>query len=235
MSDVAPLGPDLAGIVWLSLEIAFTAIICSLPLAVAAAWLLARTRFPGQALFEALVFAPLVLPPVAIGYFLLVVFGHNGIVGGWLYRTFGLSFIFTREGAMLAAGVMAFPLVVRGIRLSLDAVDRGLEVAARTLGGRPWDVFLSVTLPLMLPGILSGAIVGFARALGEFGATITFASNIEGETRTLPLALYTAVQTPNGDALALALVGTSLVLALAALIVSDWLERRVRLWLGRSA
>ena len=218
----------------LSLAVAVLATLSSLPFAIAVSWLLARTEFVGKSLVDALVHAPLVLPPVAIGYLLLVVFGTRGPVGKWLLDTFNIRLIFTMQGAILAAAVMAFPLMVRGIRLSLDAVDRDLESAARTLGATRRDVFLSVTLPLMLPGILSGSVVGFARSLGEFGATITFAANIEGQTRTLPLAIYTATQTPNGDAIALRLVVLSMSLALVALIASDWLERRLRTWLRRA-
>ena len=218
----------------LSLAVAVLATLSSLPFAIAVSWLLARTEFVGKSLVDALVHAPLVLPPVAIGYLLLVVFGTRGPVGKWLLDTFNIRLIFTMQGAILAAAVMAFPLMVRGIRLSLDAVDRDLEAAARTLGATRRDVFLSVTLPLMLPGILSGSVVGFARSLGEFGATIPFAANIEGQTRTLPLAIYTATQTPNGDAIALRLVVLSMSLALVALIASDWLERRLRTWLRRA-
>ena len=217
----------------LSLVVASVATLFSLPFAIATSWLLARTEFAGKRVVDALVHAPLVLPPVVIGYLLLVVFGTRGPVGAWLLDSFGLRLIFTTQGAALAAAVMAFPLMVRGMRLSLDAVDRGLESAARTLGATRHDVFFSVTLPLMLPGIVSGSVVGFARSLGEFGATITFVSNIEGLTRTLPLALYTATQTPDGDVSALRLVAISMTLALVALLASDWLERRVRAWLGR--
>ena len=217
----------------LSLLVASFATLASLPFAIATSWLLARTEFVGKGVVDALVHAPLVLPPVVIGYLLLVLLGTRGPIGAWLLDTFGIRLIFTTQGAALAAAVMAFPLMVRGMRLSLDAVDRGLESAARTLGATRCDVFFSVTLPLMLPGIVSGSVVGFARSLGEFGATITFVSNIEGKTRTLPLALYTATQTPDGDVTALRLVALSMTLALVALIASDWLERQVRAWLGR--
>lgn len=220
------------GVVWLSLEVAFLATISSLPAAIAVAWLLGRTQFVGKSWLDALVHAPLVLPPVAVGYVLLLLFGTQGSIGHWLFAHFGIRFVFTTKGAVLAAAVMAFPLMVRGVRLSLDAVDRGLELAARTLGASAPDVFWTVSLPLMLPGILSGSIVGFARALGEFGATITFASNIEGETRTLPLAIYTAVEGVGGNAIALRLVIVSMALALGALMVSGWLETRLRSFLG---
>jgi molybdate transport system permease protein len=218
----------------LSLQVATTAVAFSLPMAVAVAWLLARKRFPGRALVDAVVHLPLVLPPVVIGYFLLVLFGTQGPIGGWLNEVFGLRLIFTRWGAALAAAVMSFPLMVRAIRLALEAVDRGLEDAARTLGASRLDVFFSVTLPLMLPGILSGGIVAFAAALGDFGATITFVGNVQGETQTLSLAIYSLTQTPDGDAAALRLVLISLVLALAALVVSEMLAQRVRRYIGRA-
>lgn len=218
----------------LSLQVAFTAVAVSLPLAVAVAWLLARREFPGKSLFDAVVHLPLVLPPVVVGYFLLVLFGTQGPIGAWLYEAFGLRLIFTRWGAALAAAVMSFPLMVRAIRLALEAVDRGLESAARTLGASRIDVFFSVTLPLMLPGIVSGCIVAFAAALGDFGATITFVGNVPGETQTLSLAIYSLTQTPDGDAAALRLVVISLLLALVALSISEWLARRVRRFIGRA-
>jgi len=217
----------------LSLEVASLATLYCLPFAVAFAWILARLSFPGKAFVDAIVMAPLVLPPTVIGYLLLIVMGTNGPIGGWFLRTFDVRFIFTTKGAIMAAALMALPLVVRSVRLSLDAIDRGLELAARTLGASRPDVFVTVTLPLMLPGILAGCIVGFARGLGEFGATITFASNIPGQTRTLPLAIYTATQTPQGDETALRLVAVSMVMAVAALALAEFLERRLRDWLGR--
>ncbi len=217
----------------LSLQVALTAVAISLPLAVLAAWLLARHDFPGKTLFDALVHLPLVMPPVVIGYFLLLLFGTKGPIGGWLYETLGLRLIFTRWGAALAAAVMSFPLMVRAIRLALEAVDRGLEAAARTLGASRLDVFVSVTLPLMLPGIVSGCIVAFAAGLGDFGATITFVGNVQGETQTLSLAIYSLTQTPDGDAAALRLVLISLALALVALFVSERLAHRVRQFIGR--
>ena len=176
---------------------------------------------------------PLVLPPVVVGYLLLVTFGVRGPVGGWLYDTFGIRLAFTGTGAALATAVMSFPLVVRAIRISLENVDRGLEDAARTLGAGPIDRFFSITLPLILPGVLAGAVTAFAAGLGEFGAVITFASNIPGETRTLPLALYTAIQSPDGDALAARLATISLALGLAGLLISELLARRLRRRLGR--
>ncbi|MFN8722129.1 MAG: molybdate ABC transporter permease subunit [Rhodospirillales bacterium] len=218
--------------VLLSLRVAVTATTASLPVAVAVAWCLARLRFPGRALLDAVVHMPLVMPPVVIGYLLLVVLGTRGPVGGWLYETFGLRLIFTTEGAAVAAAVMGFPLMVRAIRQALEAVDPGLEFAARTLGAGRFDVFRSVTLPLMLPGILAGAIVAFAAALGEFGATITFVGNVDGETRTLPLANYTATQSPDGDAVAARLVTISFALALGGLVLAEAVSLRVRRLLG---
>ncbi len=224
---------DELGILWLSLRVAGWATLVSLPLAIASAWALSRLRFPGRALLDAVVHAPLVLPPVVVGFLLLVLLGRNGALGARLAETFGIRLVFTTAGAVVAAAVMSFPFMVRAIRLSLDASDRGLEVAARTLGAGPWDTFFSITLPLMLPGILSGAVVAFAASLGEFGATITFASNIPGETRTLTLAIYTAIQTPGGDAIAYRLVGLSMALAVGALALSEWSARRINRWLGR--
>ena len=218
--------------VLLSLRVAVTATTASLPVAVAVAWCLARLRFPGRALLDAVVHMPLVMPPVVIGYLLLVVLGTRGPVGGWLYETFGLRLIFTTEGAAVAAAVMGFPLMVRAIRQALEAVDPGLEFAARTLGAGRFDVFRSVTLPLMLPGILAGAIVAFAAALGEFGATITFVGNVDGETRTLPLAISTATQSPDGDAVAARLVTISFALALGGLVLAEAVSLRVRRLLG---
>jgi molybdate transport system permease protein len=218
----------------LSLQVALVAVVASLPLAVAAAWLLARTDFPGKSAVDALVHLPLVLPPVVIGWFLLVLFGTQGPLGAWLHEVLGVRLIFTRWGAALAAAVMSFPLMVRAIRLALEAVDRGLEQAARTLGASRLDVFFSVTLPLMLPGIVSGCIVAFAAALGDFGATITFVGNVQGETQTLSLAIYSLTQSPDGDAAALRLVLISLALALGALYASEVLAARVRRYIGRA-
>jgi len=227
----------MGGIEWdallLSLKVGAASTALCLPFAIGVAWLLSRSRLPGRALLDGIVHAPLVLPPVVIGYLLLISLGTRAPLGAWLKSTFGIQLIFTTEGVVVAAAVMAFPLMVRAIRLSLDSVDRGLEVAARTLGASRLDVLFSVTLPLMLPGILSGAMMAFAASLGEFGATITFASNIEGETRTLPLAIYTATQTPDGDAIALRLVALSMALAVAAITLSEWLHRRTQRWLGR--
>ncbi len=217
----------------LSLAVATRSVLWSLPVAVLVAWLLTRTRFPGRTLFDAFVHLPLVLPPVAVGYVLLLLFGMRGPVGHWLYATFGIELAFTTAGAALATAVMAFPLMVRSIRIALENVDRGLEAAARTLGAGPLDRFVTITLPLMLPGILAGAVTAFSAALGEFGAVITFVSNIPGVTRTLPLALYTAIQSPNGDATAARLAILSFTLGLAGLLLAEVLARRVRWQLGR--
>lgn len=227
------LSPSEAVALQLSVSVALRSVAFTLPFALVLAWLLTRRRFLGHTLLDAFVHLPLVLPPVVIGYLLLVLFGVRGPLGGWLDQTFGVRLIFSRNGAALATAVMSFPLMVRAMRLSLENVDRGLEQAACTLGARPLDRFVTVTLPLMLPGIVSGVITAFSAALGEFGAVITFVSNIPGETRTLPLALYTALQTPNGDAAAARLALISFALGLSGLLVSEWFSRRVRLLLGR--
>jgi molybdate transport system permease protein len=210
----------------LSLWVSCWAVAASLPLGILTAWMLARLRFPGKALLDSIIHLPLVLPPVVIGYVLLVIFGRRGVAGAWLYDTFGITFAFNWKGAALAAAVMAFPLMVRAVRLSLEGIDRGLESAARTLGAGPVRVFFTITLPLIIPGIMAGVILSFARSLGEFGATITFVSNIPGETQTLPLAVYSAIQVPGGDAEALRLSLFSVLLSLAALAVSERLARR---------
>ena len=217
----------------LSLSIAARSVLFNLPFAIAVAWLLTRARFAGRTVFDAFVHLPLVLPPVVVGYLLLVVFGIRGPIGGWLHETFGIRLAFTGTGAALATAVMSFPLVVRSIRLSLESLDGGLEDAARTLGAGPLDRFISITLPLIAPGILAGAVTAFAAGLGEFGAVITFASNIPGETRTLPLALYTALQTPDGESLAARLALISFSLGLAGLLVAEALSRALRVKLGR--
>lgn len=213
---------------FLSLRVAFWAIACSLPLGIAAAYVLARCEFPGKSLLDVIIHLPLVVPPVVVGYLLLVLLGRQGPLGGWLYEVFGITVAFTWKGAAIAAAVMAFPLVVRAIRLSMEAVDHRLESAARTLGAGPLNVFFTVTLPLAGSGIVAGAILGFARSLGEFGATITFVSNIPGETQTLPIALYSFTQIPDAEAAALRLVLISVALAFAALIGSEILARRLR-------
>ena len=217
----------------LSLEVASRSVAFSLPLAVLVAWVLTRRQFVGRTLLDAFVHLPLVLPPVAIGYVLLLVFGTRGPVGHWLQDSLGITLAFTKAGAALATAVMTFPLMVRAIRISLETVDRGLEAAARTLGAGPVDRFATITLPLMLPGILAGAVTAFSAALGEFGAVITFVSNIPGETRTLPLALYTAIQSPTGDAMAARLAVMSFVLGLSGLLLAEFVARRVRWRLGR--
>ena len=227
------LSPSEAEALHLSLSVAARSVIVSLPLAVLVAWVLTRRRFLGHTLLDAFVHLPLVLPPVVVGYLLLLLFGTRGPIGSWLERVFGIELIFTRNGAALATAVMSFPLMVRAMRISLENVDRGLEQAARTLGAGAIDRFATITLPLMLPGVLAGTITAFSAALGEFGAVITFVSNIPGETRTLPLALYTALQTPGGDVAAARLAGISLILGLGGLLLSEWFARRVRRLLGR--
>ncbi len=211
----------------LSLRVGLWSVLLSLPPGLLVAWVWARRAFPGKFLLNGLVHLPLVVPPVVVGYLLLMLLGRRGPLGGLLEAWFGISVAFTWKGAAVAAGVMGFPLMVRAIRLSLDAVDRGIEAAARTLGAGPAWVFLTITLPLILPGILTGVILAFARSLGEFGATITFVSNIPGETRTLPLALYTATQLPGGEAIAVRLAVLSVALAMAALIGSEIMARRL--------
>jgi len=217
----------------LSLSVASRSVAFNLVPAIMAAWVLTRRRFIGRSLLDAAVHLPLVLPPVAVGYVLLLLFGTRGVIGSRLERWFGIELIFTRNGAALAAAVMSFPLMVRTIRISLENIDRRLEEAARTLGAGPIDRFAAVTLPLMLPGILAGAITSFSAALGEFGAVITFVSNIPGETRTLPLALYSALQEPDGEMAAARLAVLSVALGLSGLLISEWFARRVRRMLGR--
>ena len=221
------LTPLEAETVRLSLIVSFWAVAGSLPFGILCAWVLARASFPGKVLFDGLVHLPLVLPPVVVGYGLLVTLGRHGPVGAWAYDWFGITFAFTWKGAAVASAVIAFPLLVRAIRLSIEAVDPGLEQAARTLGAGPLRTFFTVTLPLMLPGLVAGIVLCFARSLSEFGATITFVSNIPGETRTLPLALYALTQTPGGDGAAARLCVISVLLALAALVGSDLLARRM--------
>ena len=220
------LSPEEWTAVALSLRIAVVATLVSLPFGVTIAYVLARKTFWGKGLVDAIVHLPLVLPPVVTGYLLLVTFGRKAPLGAFLGDHFGIVFSFRWTGAALACGVMAFPLMVRAIRLSLEAVDRRLEQAASTLGARPWLVFLTVTLPLTLPGIIAGMMLAFARALGEFGATITFVSNIPGETQTISAAIYTLTQVPGGDAAAMRLVVVSIVISLAALMASEWFARR---------
>ena len=219
--------------VWLTLIVAGRAVVFALPLAVVAAWALARGRFAGHAMLNTLVHLPLVLPPVVTGWLLLIVFGIRGPIGSRLMEWFGMRLVFTTNGAALACAVMTFPVMVRAIRLSLEAVDPGLEAAARSLGAGWFDRMLTITMPLASPGILVGGIVGFATCLGEFGAVITFAASIPGETRTLPLAIYAALQEPGGEERAAALALVSLALALTGLLLSDWLARRLNRVLGR--
>ena len=212
----------------LSLRIALVATAVSLPFGIAIAYVLARKDFWGKSLLDALVHLPLVLPPVVTGYLLLITLGRRAPVGAWLADHLGIVFSFRWTGAALACGVMAFPLVVRPIRLSIEAIDRRLEDASATLGANGFWVFTSVTLPLALPGIIAGAMLGFAKALGEFGATITFVSNIPGETQTISAAIYTLTQVPDGDRAAMQLVLVSIVISVAALVASEWLSRRAQ-------
>ena len=227
------LTPEELDAVRLSLNVAARSVLFSLPFAIVIAWLLTRGRFAGRWLLDAFVHLPLVLPPVALGFVLLLLFGNHGPIGGWLHDRLGIQLAFTTAGAALATAVMAFPLMVRSIRLALDNVDPGLEAAARTLGAGPFDRFFTITLPLMLPGVIAGAVTAFAAGLGEFGAVITFASNIPGVTRTIPLALYTAIQSPGGDDQALRLAVMSFVLGLCGLLLAELLARRARHWVGR--
>jgi len=220
------LTPDEWVAVHLSLRIAAWATIVSLPFGVAIAYVLARKAFWGKALLDGVVHLPLVLPPVVTGYLLLISFGRRGPIGAFLADYFGVVFSFRWTGAALACGVMAFPLLVRAVRLSIEAIDRRLEDAAATLGASGVLTFLTVTLPLALPGIIAGMVLAFAKALGEFGATITFVSNIPGETQTISAAIYTYTQVPGGDAPALRLVIVAIIIALAALVVSEWFARR---------
>jgi molybdate transport system permease protein len=220
------LSPDEWTAVRLSLRIAVVATLVALPFGVVIAWVLARKSFYGKALLDGLVHLPLVLPPVVTGYLLLISFGRRGPIGAFLADTFGIVFSFRWTGAALACGVMGFPLLVRAIRLSIDAIDRRLEDAAGTLGANRAWVFLTVTLPLALPGVIAGMVLCFAKALGEFGATITFVSNIPGETQTLSAAIYTFTQVPGGDAAAMRLVVVAIVISLVALVLSEWFARR---------
>ena len=221
------LTPEDWRAVALSLRVSFWATVVSLPVGIAVAYVLARYRFWGRQLLNGLVHLPLILPPVVTGYLLLLTFGRKGAVGAFLDQAFGLVFAFRWTGAALAAAVMAFPLMVRAIRMAIEAVDPRLEAAAGTLGAsRPW-VFVTVTLPLILPGIIAGAILGFAKAMGEFGATITFVANIPGQTQTLPSAFYAYLQVPGGDAAAFRLVLVAIAIAMLALLLSEWVGRSV--------
>ena len=217
-----------------SLRVALRALLFTLPPALFFGWLLARRRFPGRALLDALVHSPLVLPPVVVGYLLLLTLGVQGPIGSWLDAAFGIRLVFSTNGAAIAAGLVALPIMVRTIRLSLEAIDPRLELAARSLGAHSLDRFLSVTLPLALPGVLAAAVLGFAMCLGEFGAVITFAANVPGETQTLALAIYGALQAPDGEAMALRLALVSITIAVLALLGAEWLGRRIGRWNARS-
>lgn len=221
------LTPDEWTAVQLSIKVASWAMAASLPAGILVALLLARGRFWGKSVLNGIVHLPLILPPVVTGYLLLLSFGRRGPIGAFLADNFGIVFAFRWTGAALACGIMGFPLMVRAIRLSIEAVDRKLEAAAGTLGASPLWVFGTITLPLILPGIIAGMVLSFAKAMGEFGATITFVSNIPGETQTLPSAIYTFTQVPGGDAGAMRLTLISIVIAMAALVVSEVLARRI--------
>jgi molybdate transport system permease protein len=227
MNDLLNLSPDEWTAVRLSLRVATVAMFASLPVGIAVAYVLARAHFPGKSIVNGIVLLPLILPPVVTGYLLLLSFGRRGPIGAFLDEHFGIVFSFRWTGAALACAVMAFPLLVRAIRLSIESVDRRLEDAAGTLGANPIWVFLFVTLPLILPGIIAGMILCFAKAMGEFGATITFVSNIPGETQTLPSAIYTLTQIPGGETGALRLTLVSIVISMGALLISELLARRV--------
>ena len=216
-----------------SLRVALRALLFTLPPALFFGWLLARRRFPGRALLDALVHSTLVLPPVVVGYLLLLALGVQGPIGRWLDTAFGVRLVFSTNGAAIAAGLVALPIMVRTIRLSLEAIDPRLELAARSLGAGSLDRFLSVTLPLALPGVLAAAVLGFAMCLGEFGAVITFAANVPGETQTLALAIYGALQAPDGEAMAMRLALISMTIALLALLGAEWLGRRAGRWNAR--
>jgi molybdate transport system permease protein len=214
--------------VLLSLQVAFFATLFMIPPAIGIAWLLSRPRLRGRLILEVVVTAPLVMPPVITGYLLLLLLGRNGPIGGWLRSVFGINIAFTWIGAAIAAGVLAFPLAVRAIQLSFEAIDRRLEGASRTLGAGPWDTFFSVSLPLAAPGIMAGLLLGFARCLGEFGATIVLAGNIPGKTQTIPLAIYSAINSPSGEGRAMTLLLISIGLSIGALVVSQIMTSRKR-------
>ncbi len=220
------LTADQWAIVLLSIKVSLVAVAATLPIAFALAWLLARGRFPGRVLLDAIVHLPLVLPPVVTGWLLLLAFGPEGPAGRWLADAFGVTLMFRWTGAALAAAVMALPLMVRAMRLAIEAVDPRLEAAAATLGASRLHRLRTITLPLAWPGVLAGAVLGFARSLGEFGATISFVSSIPGETQTLPLAIYAALQAPGGDGVVARLAGVSVLLSLGALLAAEWLARR---------
>jgi molybdate transport system permease protein len=213
----------------LSVKVGLVSMMASLPVGFGLAYLLARCEFPGKSLVNGLVLLPLVLPPVVTGLVLLMLFGSQGPLGRFFEQTLGITFAFRWTGAALAAAIMGLPLMVRAMRLSIEAVDRRLELAARTLGARRSWTFLTITLPLSLPGVIAGAILSFAKSFGEFGATITFVSNIPGETQTLPIAIYSLLQTPGGDGPAFRLAVLSVVVSLVAIVGAEWVERRIRM------
>ncbi|QFY42080.1 molybdate ABC transporter permease subunit [Candidatus Methylospira mobilis] len=229
------LSPEELSALLLSIKVSIWATLMSAPLAIFTGWLLARKNFPGKGVFDALIHLPLVLPPVVPGYLLLLLFGRNGPLGRALDGCCGITLGFSWKGAALASALMAFPLMVRSVRLSVSLIDIRLESAARTLGASALSVFFAITLPMAMPGIVSGLVLAFSRSLGEFGATITFVGNIAGETRTLPLAIYTASQIPDGDMQAMRLIALSLIVALAALVGSEQLSRRMERKLGLGA
>lgn len=222
------LGPGEWQAILLSLKIGVWSLVAGVPLALLLAWLLARCEFPGKAIVDGIIHLPLVMPPVVTGYLLLLALGRQGPIGGWLEAQFGIVFAFRWTGAVVAAVIMALPLMVRPIRLSIEAIDQRLEAAAATLGANPLLVFITITLPLALPGLLTGAILGFARSLGEFGATITFVSNIPGETQTLPIAIYTQTQIPGGESAALRLTVIAVAISFLALLASEYFARRLK-------
>jgi len=233
MLDILKFTPSEISILALSLKVALFCVVLILVPAVVVAWVLARKSFFGKSLLDSLVHLPLVLPPVVPGFLLLLLLGNQGLIGKYLHSIFGFSLAFTWMGAVVASAVMAFPLMVRSARLAISQVDKGLEIAAQSLGANPLKVFFTITLPLSMPGIITGLILAFSRSLGEFGATITFVGNIENETRTLPLAIYSYTQIPDGDLPALRLVILSMALALGALMISDRLERKANQNIGR--
>ena len=233
MLEILHFTPSELTVLGLSLKVALMCVTLIFIPATATAWLLARKSFVGKSLLDSIIHLPLVLPPVVPGFLLLLLLGNHGLVGKYLYTYFGFSLAFTWKGAAVASAVMAFPLMVRSCRLAFSQIDRELEFAAQSLGAHPLDVFFSITLPLALPGVITGMLLAFSRSLGEFGATITFVGNIENETRTLPLAIYSYTQMPNGDLPAMRLVVLSMLLAIVALMISDRLERKANQRVGR--
>ncbi len=225
------LSPEEYMAMMLSLKVSFFSVAIILVPGIAVGWLLARCDFVGKSLLDGILHLPLVLPPVVTGYLLLLMLGRQGVVGRWLYEHFDLTLAFSWRGAVLATALMSFPLMVRSIRLSIAVVEVKLEQVARSLGASAWNTFFTITLPLISPGIITGSILAFARSLGEFGATITFVGNIEGETRTLPLAIYSYIQIPDGNEPAQRLLIISVVLALSALLISNFIERKTTRWL----